>query len=49
MRSCEVGGCPNYGATAMDACGTVYVCDSCRALIDSLRPLYAPATGGELA
>jgi hypothetical protein len=44
VKGCEVAGCTNRATGTMDACGTVYVCDSCRTLIVELAGQYA---GGE--
>lgn len=46
---CEMAGCGAYGATAMDACGTVYLCPACRALVESLSAIYAKDDAAEAA
>jgi hypothetical protein len=49
LKGCEVAGCPSEATGTINACGTVYVCDNCRALIDDLATEYAAAMRRELA
>lgn len=36
---CEMAGCTNRAAP-VDACGIVYLCDACRALVDQMARSY---------
>lgn len=44
MRGCELAGCQNRATGTISACGTVYVCDGCRAQITELASMYAADT-----
>ncbi|ETK36180.1 hypothetical protein [Microbispora sp. ATCC PTA-5024] len=35
-RHCEMGACPNQATGHVDACGRVWVCDTCRAQLDRM-------------